>query len=183
MDGYDAITKAREFQPDVILMDLVMLSMDGFEATRQIRQIPALQDVIVIGVSASAFEHTRQQSFAAGCRDFIAKPVGLEDLLEKLRVHLHLEWLYEQTETIQRSQGGEAQENYPRVHLPSAEEIENLFELATSGDLKGLLQQLDRIEQHHTEFSHFTARIREFARSFQINRMCEFLGKYVGEKL
>jgi len=95
VDGCEVIDKTKESHPDLILMDLVMPEMDGFEATRQIRQIPALSDVIIIAVSASAFEQTRQESFAAGCIDFLAKPIVAQILFDKLQTHLKIEWIYE----------------------------------------------------------------------------------------
>ena len=55
-------------------MDLVMPGVDGFEATRQIRNSPKLRKIPVIALSASVFEHNRHQSFEAGCDDFIPKP-------------------------------------------------------------------------------------------------------------
>ena len=74
VNGQDALAQATIFSPELILMDLVMPVMDGLEATRQIRQIPAFQGVVVIGVSASALEAKRQVSLDAGCDDFLAKP-------------------------------------------------------------------------------------------------------------
>ncbi|HEY9706658.1 MAG TPA: ATP-binding protein, partial [Oculatellaceae cyanobacterium] len=68
-DGQDCLRKVAESQPDVILMDLVMPVMDGFEATRQLRQSTNLKDIVVIAASASAFDQDHCQSLAAGCND------------------------------------------------------------------------------------------------------------------
>jgi hypothetical protein len=96
---------------------------------------------------------------------------------------LHLEWIYQQAEALQGNPAEEEKENHKISHIPPEHEIRNLFELAITGDLRELLLQLDRIEQLHHEFSYFTAKVRKFARSFQIDHICEFLGKYVGRKL
>jgi PAS domain S-box-containing protein len=95
-DGLTGLTKARQSHPDVILMDLAMPVMDGFTATRQIRQDPALQDTVVIAVSASAFSEDQQRSLAAGCDGFVAKPVRLELLLQYIQAHINLDWIYEE---------------------------------------------------------------------------------------
>ena len=79
VDGYDTLNKALEFHPDLILLDLIMPEMDGFEVVQHIRQRPTLHDVIVIAISAKAFQETRQESIAAGCDDFIAKPINLKE--------------------------------------------------------------------------------------------------------
>ncbi|HEY9847414.1 MAG TPA: ATP-binding protein, partial [Candidatus Caenarcaniphilales bacterium] len=94
-DGVDGLNKAREFKPDIIFMDLVMPVMDGFEATRQLRLLPNLNSTVVIAISASVFDFNQQSSWKAGCDGFIPKPVREAELLEKLRVHLELEWIYE----------------------------------------------------------------------------------------
>ncbi len=92
-DGRDSLLKAAEFQPDVILMDLVMPVMEGFEATRQLRQSTNLNNVVVIATSASAFDYDYQESLASGCDDFISKPVQAKELFERLQAHLGLEWV------------------------------------------------------------------------------------------
>ena len=95
-DGSDGLNKVGEFQPDVIFMDLVMPVMDGFEATRRIRMLPELSKMVVIAISASVFDFDQQQSRKVGCDDFLPKPVREVDLLEKLQLHLGLEWVYEE---------------------------------------------------------------------------------------
>jgi signal transduction histidine kinase/CheY-like chemotaxis protein len=97
-DGLDGLNKACEFKPDLIFMDLVMTVMDGFEATRRLRMLPELNGVVVIAISASVFNFDRQQSREVGCDDFLPKPIREEDLLDRLQVHLGLEWVYEADE-------------------------------------------------------------------------------------
>ncbi len=94
-DGRDCLNKALEFKPDVILMDLVMPVVDGFEATRQIRKSTELKKIVIIATSASVFDYSQHKSREAGCDDFIPKPVRAKHLLERLRVHLELEWVYD----------------------------------------------------------------------------------------
>ncbi len=90
INGQDALAKSTIFYPALIFMDLVMPVMDGVEATRQIRQISALEGIIVIGISASTLEAKRQMSLQAGCNDFLAKPIHIDELLECLQTHLRL---------------------------------------------------------------------------------------------
>ncbi|HEY9597151.1 MAG TPA: response regulator [Cyanophyceae cyanobacterium] len=97
-DGEDCLHKATDFQPDVALMDSVMAALGGFEATHQLRQMTTHENAIIIADSASAFNQDHHPSLAAGCNDFISKPIRSRELLEKLRRHLGLEWLYESAE-------------------------------------------------------------------------------------
>lgn len=74
-DGGDCLNKTLEFKPDLILMDLVMPGMDGFEATRQIRKLTELKKIVIIAASASVFDYSQAKSRKVGCDDFIPKPV------------------------------------------------------------------------------------------------------------
>jgi PAS domain S-box-containing protein len=92
-DGVEAVTGFAEWSPHAILMDMRMPKMGGAEAIRQIRATPARQPTFILAVSASAFAENRQQALAAGADDFLSKPFREADLLERLRVHLGVEYI------------------------------------------------------------------------------------------
>ena len=83
-DGRDALDKARIKKPDLILMDCHMPVMDGFTATRHLRSDPALEDVVVIALTASATVDDRRRCLAAGMNAFVTKPLRLEALYEQM---------------------------------------------------------------------------------------------------
>ena len=78
--GAEAVRVAQSDSPDLILMDLSMPAMDGFATIHQLRRLLGLRDVPVIAVSAHTAREIREDALAAGCRDFITKPVPLERL-------------------------------------------------------------------------------------------------------
>ena len=80
VDGLDGVERARTLRPGVILMDLAMPNMDGFEATRQIRALPELASVRIIAVTASYDTVSAQRALAAGCDEVLAKPCAPEVL-------------------------------------------------------------------------------------------------------
>src|SRR5204863_356113 len=89
-NGRDALQLASARPPDLVLMDLVIPDIDGLEATRLIREIPGLKDVVIIAVTPRVFETDRQASLAAGCNEVIATPVNAGQLIYSIGPHLRL---------------------------------------------------------------------------------------------
>lgn len=94
IDGLEGVERAKMIKPDLILMDIRMPYMDGFEATERLRQTAGFERVIIIAVSASTFGEDRSASLEAGCDDFIPKPVHLPTLLQRMALLLQLTWIY-----------------------------------------------------------------------------------------
>lgn len=78
--GAEAVELAQAELPDLIIMDLNMPNLDGFEAIHRIRRLLGLRDVAVIAFSAHTAREVRDDALAAGCREFLPKPVDLEVL-------------------------------------------------------------------------------------------------------
>jgi len=87
VDGPDGIEKAAQVLPSIILMDVALGEMDGWEATTAIRANAATAHIPVIALTAHALETDRQRSIAVGCIDFETKPIVLPQLLEKIEQH------------------------------------------------------------------------------------------------
>jgi CheY-like chemotaxis protein len=87
-DGPSGIEATKALKPDVVLMDIGLGEMDGWEATRRIKADPEISGIPIIALTASAFESDREKSFLAGCCDFDTKPVDLARLLDKIESSL-----------------------------------------------------------------------------------------------
>jgi CheY-like chemotaxis protein len=83
-DGARALEMAATEMPDLILMDMSLPVMDGWEATRTLKANATLNTIPVIGLSAHAMSGDRQKALAAGCDDYLTKPLDDELLMEKL---------------------------------------------------------------------------------------------------
>lgn len=84
LDGPQGIAMAASDLPAIILMDVALGEMDGWEATTAIRANPATRHIPVIALTAHALESDRQKSISVGCVDFETKPVSLPQLIEKI---------------------------------------------------------------------------------------------------
>ena len=84
-NGRDAIAQAVVLQPDLILMDASMPVLDGWQATRELKNNPATQHIPVLALTAHAFDDARQQSVAVGCDGFVPKPCLPDDLVALIR--------------------------------------------------------------------------------------------------
>jgi CheY-like chemotaxis protein len=84
IDGAEAIAKAREVAPEIVLMDMSLPVIDGWEATRRLRADPATRHLRIIALTAHAMAGDREKALAAGCDDYDTKPLDLPRLLAKI---------------------------------------------------------------------------------------------------
>lgn len=176
--GQETLQTVLASRPDLVLLDLVMPEIDGFEVIRRIRQSPEVKDLVVIAVSAYVFEHTHEKSLAAGCQDFITKPIDISELLRKLQHWLDLEWLYRPGKA---PQAPEVCSDLQPFAIPSLEEVHTLLSIAQQGHLKKLIMNLDRLERLDVQWQPLTRQVRQFATRFQMDQICQFLEKIVGK--
>ncbi|NOY82522.1 MAG: response regulator [Kiritimatiellaeota bacterium] len=87
-DGREGVRMARSEAPDLILMDMSLPILDGWEATRQIKADPAISSIPVIALTAHAMPGDREKAVEAGCDDYDTKPIELVRLLEKIQALL-----------------------------------------------------------------------------------------------
>jgi CheY-like chemotaxis protein len=84
VDGAEAIAMARSHLPDVILMDMGLPVLNGWDATRQLKSMPETKNIGIIALSAHALSDDREKALAAGCDDFDTKPIDFPRLLGKI---------------------------------------------------------------------------------------------------
>lgn len=90
-DGHEAIEKAREIDPDLILMDLSLPVIDGWEATRRLKADPRTAHLVIVALSAHALAAEGDRAREAGCDGFIAKPCLPSDLVGQMTAFLKLQ--------------------------------------------------------------------------------------------
>ena len=88
IDGEEALAKAFSERPDLILMDRSLPKIDGLEVTRRLRQDEAFQGVPIVAITAHAMRGDREKAFAAGCDDYISKPINVRTLPGQIQSYL-----------------------------------------------------------------------------------------------
>jgi YesN/AraC family two-component response regulator len=153
--------------------------MDGFNMIEHLRRSPQLKEVVVIASSASVFETDQHKSLDAGANEFLPKPVQVETLLELLRVHLKLEWLYEKSNQAD-NEPDESISPTPRIIVaPPAEDLSRLYDLALKGRVKAIQDQVDKLAQSDEKLTFFAQEIIQLAKKFQIEKIQIFIQQYL----
>ena len=88
VDGQQGVTLSRSEVPDLILMDMSLPIIDGWEATRQIKAAPETREIPVIALTAHAMVGDKEKAMAAGCDDYDTKPIEFKRLLDKIETAL-----------------------------------------------------------------------------------------------
>ena len=184
-NGEDGLAKAAQIKPDLIVADLSMPVMDGFEMLRQLRSSETLKNVPSIVSSASVYEMDRQKSLEAGGDDFLPKPVQLDELFSILEKHLQIKWKYEQTalsETAVNQLTPKTSDSViptSEMAVPAPEDLALLLNLAQQGRLKKLTEEAKRIEQLDKGYTQFVQQILQLAKSFQADKIEILLKQYM----
>ena len=88
VDGGEGVAKARSEKPDLILMDMHLPVLDGWEATKQLKESDDTRTIPIIALTADAMAGDREKAMEAGCDDYDTKPIELPRLLEKIQAQL-----------------------------------------------------------------------------------------------
>jgi PAS domain S-box-containing protein len=99
-NGKKSIDIWQKWQPHLIWMDMRMPIMDGYDATRKIKESAGEEGPVIIALTASAFEEQKEKILAAGCDDFVIKPFKENDIVEMLQKHLNVKFLYAADEIL-----------------------------------------------------------------------------------
>jgi CheY-like chemotaxis protein len=189
MDGKEGLEKAAEYKPDLIIADLVMPVMDGFEFIRQIRNDSLLKDTCIIASSASVFEAEQCASIAAGADEFLPKPISADSLLDMIRSRLGLEWIYETEDasevlTIEQVSLGnnKSQEPQPMI-VPPAYTLERIYYHSKKGDLDSILEEASQLNALDVKFNPFAQELCRLAEGFQVKQLQQFVQQYVGTEV
>ncbi len=159
--------------PDLVVTDLVMPELDGFELVRQARQ--HYPELPIVACSASVTEAEQLESLAAGCNEFLTKPVEFSQLLRCLERHLDLEWRY--AESSATPAAAEQVAAAEELIVPSAAELEVLQQAARRGDIALIETEAKRLQALDPRYKVFGDRVRPLASEFDDRAILDLIAQ------
>ncbi|MDF2387983.1 response regulator [Nostoc ellipsosporum NOK] len=181
-NGQVGLDKALEMQPDVVIADLVMPIMHGFELLQHLRQSPQLQHVVAIASSASVFDADQDHSLHRGADAFLPKPVQADLLLELIAKHLGLTWIYDQAVTESQMQRS-LLNNPTQMVLPSLEILKYLYELTLDGEIDTVSAEAQKLKLGHPEYIDFAQKVIQMAEDCQLKQIKDLLKQSLSQML
>ncbi|NEU75037.1 response regulator [Hassallia byssoidea VB512170] len=179
-NGQNGLEKVREYQPDLIITDLSMPVMNGFDMTQSLRNLAEFKNALIIASSASVFSFDRQKSREAGCNDFLAKPVQAIELLEQLQLYLKLEWIYETKDNSELVT--EIQNTFTQVDemvIPPSQELTNLYQAAKGGYVLRITEEANRIKQLDSKYTAFANSVLKLADEFDDEAIANLIQPFI----
>ncbi len=173
-NGKEGLETANLFKPHLVIVDLVMPIMDGFEFARRMRKIPQFKDTPIIAMSASILDFEAQKSINSGCNDFLPKPVNLEELLKKLADFLKLQWNYIPIKSNENSTF--ISEETEMIYPPNKELIV-MREGLEIGNFEQVEQEAIRIKKLDYRYNFWANKILELAQNFDEEEIAKLLEK------
>ena len=170
-DGQQSLERAEQQRPDLILMDNLMPVMDGLEATRRLREMPAFKDTPIIAISASVSVTEQERCIAMGASAFLPKPLAFAGLFAEMRTLLNLQWTYDSVHDTAASED--------RMVTPPREEMELLLHWARTGNIRELHSRATHIETLGKQYRVFVERLRLLTAGFQSQKILDFVERHM----
>jgi signal transduction histidine kinase/CheY-like chemotaxis protein len=178
--GEQALELLQQQPVDLVLTDIVMPVMNGFEFLKQLRSEETHKSLPVIVSSASVSDIDRQKSLHMGGNDFLPKPVNAEELFSLIAKHLQLKWQYTQVQTFSSSiEQYQDRDQDADMVIPPSEYLRQLLELTQNGLLIKLVQIAEQIGQQSDRYLPFTKKITQMAKQFQIEEIESLMLQYL----
>ena len=179
-DGKQGWERAIANSPDVIITDLDMPEIDGFQLIQQLRSSSQLQKVVIIVYSASVFEQDRKNSLKAGADAFLPKPLQVDDLFKLLETHLKLEWAYEKSRFPRPTKTPTKTPPNPTAFVPPAiEDLKQLYHFAMMGNLQAIDTLLADLLAKDPKLVGFVTELQPLIENFQTKKIREFVRSFL----
>jgi len=169
-NGQEAIEEAERWSPDLIVMDIRMPVMDGYEATRRIKSTEKGRNLPIIAVTASVFEDGRRLAFDIGIDGYVRKPFKEEELFETIGFCLGVQYVYEEEVQTTAIQGTSAMATVmPNLLADLPDQLRRQIHSATKrGDLDEVMGLIEEVAGHSAQAADY---LRQLAANFEYDTL------------
>jgi CheY-like chemotaxis protein len=175
-DALEALEQARQGRIDLVISDLVMPEMDGWELIRRLRESPELARLPIIVASASSMTSGREMPATSRPDALLRKPVDLEELLKHMGLLLGLEWAHAAVPESAASLDGKDVE---QLIAPPSHELQLLHALAREGDMRQITRWAQRVASLDESYAPFTNQVAKLARQYQSRAVLRLVEDYL----
>jgi CheY-like chemotaxis protein len=178
-NGLEALDQVSSHHTDLVLLDLVMPGMDGLETAKKLRTLSVCSETRIIGASATVSGSSHKIAFSSVCDDFVAKPIRIDLLLEKIRQQLELVW--ETTPGVPSPALSKIREESPdALMVPPRAELQELYQLALLGDMRKIQAWAARLAEDDA-YRSFARKLSEMAGSFRTKAVLALVERYLAQ--
>ena len=170
--GLEAIEKASKRVPHLVLLDVNMPQMDGYETARNFRQNQHLRKIKLIAVCDTFSSETQSLCQQAGFNGHTLKPIQINHLLMMIQKNAKLEWIFEEEKTGEISVPSKKEQP---VVIPPVDILESLYRLSKQGDLMEIQQQSKAMMTEHPEWTPFCQQLIEYSKNFMVNKLKSYI--------
>lgn len=176
VNGKEAIEKAHKLKPDLIILDMKMPVMNGYEASRILKNDPATKHIPLIAITASALRQD-EEVIAELCEGYLRKPVSKSELIKELQKFLP----YTVTEHSVEVEEAEETEVCDEINIvpPPLKELKELYELALDGDIIEVKNFVERLKINDRSLTGFAGRIKELADELEDEKIMGILEEFI----
>jgi CheY-like chemotaxis protein len=171
--GAEAVSVFKKWDPHFIWMDIRMPEMDGFEATRKIRELPDGETVRIVAITASVLAERHQEILACGCDEVVRKPYRDHEIYDTMARHLGIQYIYKET-TADAPLKVESAVTAAMLSDLSPELLHELDDACLTLNSETILAVITRIENDAPEI---TTGLRDLLNNYQIGRIRELIDK------
>ncbi len=178
INGRACLGSVEIWQPDLILLDMVMPEMDGLETARRLRCVPGFEQTPIIAVSAGASGVDVAEAMKAGVNVFLSKPIEIKKLMAQIGGLLNLNWIYTSPKTEPPSQ----HKSCGWLDAPPLEEMKVLHHLAQQGNMRDIIQQAKYLCKLDMRYIPFAEQLSRLAKGYQSKTILNFVERYINRQ-
>lgn len=180
--GAEALAQWQQWRPHLILLDVQLPGLNGYEVTRQIRAAEQnAQHTVILALTAQALPRDRQLALAAGCDDYVSKPFQEEILFQKMADHLGIEYVYGEVDPDESSSAALGTRPSPAdLAVMSDDWIAQLYQNSRSCEDKALMQLIQQIPPESADLARC---LKNWVQDYQFQQMIDLVKSYLDSQL